>query len=120
MVKVNRLTYLTFELNSLIDLGYSVSLGDAKKICEEKTLFDELERRFPIKDTGFDLSILDESDRKEISDEFWDMSLAVNEKRKFGIENKGLCLLIAYSQEMIQRTIRNKYDPYVEIRKSKK
>jgi hypothetical protein len=103
MVNINRLTYLTFELISLVDSGKSMSVKETKKLCEEKRIFEELERRFPIKEAYLDLSLLKPEMREEIATAFQDMALAIDEKRKFGIENNGLCLLIAYAQEQIQR-----------------
>jgi hypothetical protein len=119
MVKVNRLTFVTFQINSLIDAGHKLSIEDTKYFSENKTLFTELEKRFPIKKTGFDLSILDEKDRNEILDFFSDMSLTYSEK-EFGIINNGLCLIIAYAQEMIQRIMRDLYDQNIVIEKRRK
>ena len=104
MVKINRLTYLTFMLNSLVDTGLSLPLQEVKQLCQEgKAILEELEKRFPFKETGFDLSIFDAKTRKELNNAFEDMSLAINERRKFGVEKNGLCLIIAYAQELIQR-----------------
>lgn len=106
MVKINRLTYLTFELNALIDKGFSISLKEAKQLCEEKKIFEEIERRFPFKETGLDLSVITKMEPKtkeELTDIFEDMAIAIPERKKFGVEKNGLCLLIAYSQEQIQR-----------------
>lgn len=106
MVKINRLTYLTFELNALVDKGFSMPLKEAKQLCEEKKIFEELQRRFSFKETGLDLSLIMKSEPKtqeELSDIFADMAIAVPERRKFGVEKNGLCLLIAYAQEQIQR-----------------
>jgi len=106
MVKVTMLTYLTFELNALIDQGLSMPLKEVKSLCEEKRIFEELERRFPFKEKGLDLSLMKTDVREELENIFQDMALAVRERKKFGVENNGLCLLIAYSQEQIQRELR--------------
>jgi len=106
MVKINMLTYLTFELISLVDSGLSIPVKEVKRLCEEKRVFEELERRFPIKQTGLDLSLLKEDVRKDLDEIFQDMSLAIDERRKFAVQNNGLCLLITYAQEQIQREMR--------------
>jgi hypothetical protein len=108
MVKINLLTYLTFELNMLIDGGHTMPLKEVKQLCEEKKILEELERRFPFKETGLDLSLLKAEDRRELHGIFEDMAIAINERRKLGIKDNGLCLLIAYAQEQIQREARKK------------
>lgn len=106
MVRTNLLTYLIFELNMLVDEGKSMPLKETKQLCQEKRIFEELERRFPSEETDLNLSLLKPEVRKELSDIFEDMAIAINEKRKLGVENNGLCLLIAYAQEQIQRETR--------------
>jgi len=94
-----------FELNALIDQGLSISLKEVKSLCKEKRIIEELERKFPFKETGLDLSSLKRGTREELDEIFSDMAIAVNEQRKFRVENNGLCLLIAYAQEQIQREL---------------
>ena len=106
MVKITMLTYLTFELNALVDQGLSMPLKEVKTLCEEKRIFEELERRFPFKEKYLDLSLLKGEEREELENIFQDIAIAIPERRKFGIENNGLCLLIAYAQEQIQRELR--------------
>jgi len=110
MVKTVWLTYLTFELNSLLDQGLRIPLKEALEMCEKKTVFLELEKRFRIRKTGLDLSLLDAKTRSEIGDIFSDMAIALgaqDARRKFGVKNNGLCLLIACAQEQIQRERRD-------------
>lgn len=83
----------------------SISLKEVKSLCKEKRIIEELERKFPFKETGLDLSSLKRGTREELNEIFYDMAIAVNERRKFRVENNGLCLLIAYAQEQIQREL---------------
>ena len=108
MVKINLLTYLTFELNGLVDRGYSMSLKETLRICEERMVFEELERKFTFKETGLDLSLFEPEVREELTGAFRDMALTGDEKEHYNVENSGLCLLIAYTQEQIQRETRKK------------
>jgi hypothetical protein len=81
-------------------------LKEAKQLCEEKRIFEELERRFSLKETGLDLSLIMKAEletKEKLSDIFADMAIVVPERKKFGVEKNGLCLLIAYAQEQIQR-----------------
>ena len=106
MVKINHLTYLTFELNALVDKGLSRSQEETKRLCEERRIFDELERRLPFMKTGLDLSVLNKETREEISEAFRDF-VGINERRKLGVENNGLCLLIVYTQKIIKEKAGN-------------
>jgi hypothetical protein len=106
MAKVNLLTYLTFELNGLVDRQYSMPMQETLKCCEERTIFQELEHRFPFKETGLDLSLLQSDVRRELADAFREIALAGDVKEHYNVENNGLCLLISYAQELIQRQAR--------------
>jgi len=57
MVKINLLTYLTFMLNSLVDRGYSMPIKEAKELCDSGTVIEDLQKKYPFKDTGFDFSL---------------------------------------------------------------
>ncbi len=105
MVKINVLTCLTFQLNALIDQGLSIPLKEVKSLCKEKRIIEELDRKFPFKETGLDLSSLKRGTREELDEIFYDMAITVNERRKFGIENNGLCLLVAYAQKQIHQEL---------------
>jgi len=100
MVKIDLLAGLIFGLNALIDRGLSIPLKEVKSLCEEKRIMEALERKFPFKETGLDLS-LPEHRTRELDEIFYDMAITIDERKKFGIENNGLCLLIAYVQEQI-------------------
>jgi hypothetical protein len=110
MVKINLLTYLTFELNSLIDRGYNMPLKEVKEQCMEVTIIEHLKERFPFKaGKGLDLSLLQPKVIKELNKAFQDLALAGDEREHYGVQKKGLlCFLIAYTQEMIQGEARAK------------
>jgi len=105
MVKVNLLVGLIFGLNALIDRGLSIPLKEVKSLCEEKKMVEALKQKFPFKKTGLDLSSLKPGTREELDEIFCDMAIKIDERKKFGVENNGLCLLIAYVQEQIQREL---------------
>ena len=107
MVKTNLLTYLTFELNMLVDNGNSMPLKDVKQLCEQRTILRELQERFPFKETNFNLSLLklQPDDEEEMENIFRDMATSIEDSQML-VANNGLCLLIAYSQEQIQREAR--------------
>lgn len=107
VVKINLLTYLTFELNMLVDNGHSMPLKEVKQLCEQKTILRELQKRFPFRETDFDLSLLrlQPEAEEEIENVFQDMAISIDDSKML-VANNGLCLLIAYAQEQIQREAR--------------
>ncbi len=103
MVKESVLVYLTFGLNALIDKGLSVPLEEVKGLWKEKKAIEELERKFPLEKEDRNRSPLEKGTKAELDEIFQSMATTIDEQKKFGIENNGLCLLIAYCQEQIQR-----------------
>ncbi len=95
------MTYFAFNINGAIDKGtYEISVQQVKEALEQRRLFPFLEEKLG---RSVDLSLLDSIKRGEIEELFLDLSLAVDERRKLDVEQNGLCLLIAYSLELIQR-----------------
>lgn len=101
-MRITSLTFLAFYLNSALDTGkYSdVSFDEVAKHIEEGTIFEFLAARLS---GDIDLSIFDEASKKELIEEWQDILAAVSARRKFGIQNNGICLLVAYLLEGIQR-----------------
>jgi hypothetical protein len=110
MAKINLLTYLTFNLNMLVDKGKNLSMEETKQLCKERTILRELHERFPFRETNLDLSLLriQPDAEEEIENIFYDMAFSVDDKAML-VTNNGLCLLIAYAQEQIQREARKLY-----------
>ncbi len=103
-MRITNLTFLAFYINGAIDSGkYSdVSISLIADQIEAGTIFAFLQARLA---DDIDLSILDEAKRKELLSEWQDLLAAVNARRKFGVEKNGLCLLVAYLLEGIQRRL---------------
>ena len=106
MVKINLLTYLTFELNMLVDNGYRMTLKEAKELCQRKKILVDLQERFPFKETNFDLSLLKKQPDVEVEIENALFEASGTEDSAFLVKNNGLCLLIGYIQELIQQEAR--------------
>ena len=109
-----QLTSFAVALNHILDKGYyEFSIEEIKGKIRDKSLFDYLEKKVSREDF-LDLSVLNEKDRKELLGTFEDMVDNVNEDRKMGIQNNGLCLLLAYAHTLItqkiQETLRNNED----------
>ena len=107
MVKINLLTYLTFNLNMLVDKGKGMTLKETRQLCEQRTILRELQKRFPFAETRLDLSLLklQPDVEEEIENIFYDMAISLKDS-EMCVANNGLCLLIAYAQEQIQREAR--------------
>jgi hypothetical protein len=95
-----KFTFLGLLLNSLVDNGKYLDLKETHEHLRNKTIFEWLKDQF---DDSLDLSLYKSEELREIASFFEDLSVAVNETKKMGITNNGLCLLIAYCFEAIQR-----------------
>ena len=103
-MKLNDLTYLILEFNSLIDrdLHENISMDEVKSRIEQGSLFDWLREQFK---GEIDLSLYDPEKTGEITGKLNDIlgGYAGSERRKWGVENNGICLLLAWTNELIQR-----------------
>ena len=104
MVKIKLLTYLTFNLNMLVDKGKGMPLTETRQLCKEKTILRELQERFPFAETRLDVSLLklQPDAEAEIENILYDMATSIKDS-EVCVGNNGICLLIAYAQEQIQR-----------------
>lgn len=102
LMRITNLTFLAFNLTSALDTGKhnNVSFQEVTNQVAAGTIFEFLKTRLA---GDIDLSIFDAAKQREFIAEWQDMLSAINARRKFGIENNGLCLLIAYLLEGIQR-----------------
>lgn len=109
-IKLTQLSYVLFELNAVIDTGkYDyISIDDIHREIENGTVL----RYIATEAAGdIDLSLLLEREDDELNFERhyaeYLQSIyggyAGQERRKWGVENKGLCLLVAWTVEIIQR-----------------
>jgi len=100
-----RFTYLSFELNALLDEGKFLEITEVQDSIENESIFDFLKEKFVGK---IDLSLYREEDKKELMDFFKGLSNVVDARRKFGVEKNGISLLLAYCIEGIQQLKRLK------------
>lgn len=103
-MRISTLTFIAFYLNSAMDCGRydDLAISEIKSKIENGTIFDFLRQRLG---NDIDLSIVTTEDEAELLAEWQDLLAAVNERRKMGIEMRGLPLLIAYLLEGIQRRL---------------
>lgn len=108
-MKVSALTLLVLNVNSLIDSGKynDISIEDVHKAIERKRVLRFLQERCG---ADIDLSVHLESNAYGNFEAFYEGRIseihggyAGQERRKWGVENLGLCLILAWTNEIIQR-----------------
>jgi hypothetical protein len=101
-MRITNFTFLAFFMNAAIDTGKynNISLQEVASHIEKGTIFDFLQTCLG---DDIDLSTFEKEKQQQLISEWQDMLQAIDHERKFGIENNGLCLLIAYLLEGIQR-----------------
>jgi len=107
-MNVTPLTLLIHEINHLIDSGKytDITIDDVHEAIENKRLLRYLRERAG---NDIDLSALLDSDVYGNFEEFYETRMndiyggyAGDERRKWGVENLGLCLALAWTNEIIQ------------------
>ena len=108
-IKLTALTLIILELNHLIDSGKydQITIEDAHKAIEQKRIIPFL-TEFTKGDSDFSLYGADgpyASFVEYYHEQMYQIygGYAGNERRKWGIENLGLCLLLAWTNEIIQQ-----------------
>lgn len=108
-MKISALTSLILQINSLIDSGkYSdITINDIHKAIERKRVLRFIKERVG---SDVDLSIHLESNTYGSFESYYEVQLeniyggyAGQERRKWGVENSGLCLVLAWTNEIIQQ-----------------
>jgi hypothetical protein len=101
-MQITKLTSLAFDINCGMD-------GTRHLRIDHKTVFDQIEAGtiFAYLATtlvgNIDLSTYSDADKTELVEEWQSLNSTIDAKRKFGVENKGLCLLMAYIIQGIQQ-----------------
>ncbi len=107
-MKVSALTLLILHLNAVVDSGKynDISIDEVHRAIEGKRVLQYLKERVG---NDIDLSVHLSNTWGNFED-FYETKLndiyggyAGNERRKWGVENLGLCLLIAWTNEIIQQ-----------------
>lgn len=101
-MQITDLTVLAFYLNAALDTGKYADLTfkEVADCIEDGSIFNLLKKRLG---NDIDISIYDRNKQNDLIAEWQDLLNTVSAYRKFGVENNGLCLLISYLLEGIQR-----------------
>ncbi len=100
MRPIIRFTYLSFQLNSLLDKKKFLDYQETINHIESGNILEWLKEKFS---EEIDLSLYDNKDKKEVVGLFQDLTSAVDAKKQFGVNENGISLLLAYCLEGIQR-----------------
>lgn len=105
-MRVSKLTALGFYLNGALGSGKfdDISVNEVKERIRDHTIFDYLKTKLG---SDIDITVLRPEDRQELNDEWEDMSYSLDEARKLCVDRHGLCLLVAYILEGVQRRIKS-------------
>ena len=95
-MKAYKLRSLIWEFNALFDTGKydDIAVDDVKHHARAETISGFLIDRFG---EEIDLGVMEPQDWADLNAEWQRFANAINEGRKMGIENRGLCLLSAYA-----------------------
>jgi hypothetical protein len=77
----------------------SLDIADVKLHANAGTMSAFLVDRFG---DDLDLSLFEAADLASLNETWASIANAVDARRKFGVENKGICLLMAYALESMQ------------------
>jgi hypothetical protein len=102
-VTLTNLTYIILELNAALDTGKydDIPMSEASQHIEARDVLPWLKRKLP----DIDLSLLREETANEYEAALGDIygGYGGSERRKWGVERRALCLLIAWTNELIQQ-----------------
>ncbi len=95
-MKAYKLQSLIWEFNSLLDSGAydDIAVDEVKRHARAETISGFLIDRFG---EDIDLGAMQPQDWTGLNKEWERFAVEINEGRKMGIENRGLCLLLAYA-----------------------
>jgi hypothetical protein len=108
-MKIAALTHLILQVNALVDSGRynNITIRDVHEAIEKKRVLRFLKERAG---EDIDLSVYFKSDAYGDFETYYEERLreiyggyAGREHRKWGVENLGLCLVLAWTNEIIQQ-----------------
>jgi hypothetical protein len=111
-VTLTDLTLLILQLNHIVDhdLHRGVSIQEAHDHIEAGDVFEWLKKKFG---TEIDLSIYQSRPSKDEISKQWQQifgAYAGDENRRWGISHNGICLLLAWTNEIVQQRTAYKVD----------
>lgn len=104
MRKSTTVTQFIQEITVLLDKGAVRTIQEVHVQIEKKNIIDWLEEEYPIDIFKADFSLFQRKHRDYIHEHLYGLweAYAGEERRKWGIEENGLCLLISWATEKIR------------------
>lgn len=101
-MRVRQLTFLGFYLNGALGSGKydDITIEEVKTRIRNRTIFDYLKDKLGM---DIDFTVLSAEDKQEMIEEWESLADNVDESRKMCVDRNGLCLLVAYILEGIQK-----------------
>lgn len=103
-MRLSTLTYFVLEVNAALDTGLfdDISIGEVQQHIESKDVIPWLSKALG---EEIDLSLFDDESTNTLHEQLLDIlgGYKGQEGRKWGVEHRGLCLLVAWGVECIQR-----------------
>lgn len=98
------LTGLLYQLNHALDTGLydSITVDEIEEQAESRQVFSYLKGKLG---RDLDISLFSEADLKEVSRCYKTALDTFDPRRKMGVENRGLCLVIGWTLELIQQQL---------------
>lgn len=108
-MKTWKLRHLLWQFIALVDSGKydTISLDEVGRHLDAGTIAAFLVDRFGAE---IDLSVIESDDWSTLTEEWASFRNAIDTARKFGVHNRGLCLLMAYTLESLQSRRRKEDD----------
>jgi hypothetical protein len=99
-MKMYKFTALLWQFNMMLDSGKydNITVSDIKDRIENGTLPDYLKIQFP----DADFSMIEPEEWPYLVKEWSGLANTVDEQRKMGVINRGICLLLAYTINGLQ------------------
>jgi hypothetical protein len=108
-MRTSQFRFLLWQFIACSDSGKydDISFSEVYQHAKDETISRFLIDRFG---KDLDVSIIDASDWATLNTEWSSMANAIDAQRKFGVSNRGLSLLMAYTLESIQQRRRPEGD----------
>ena len=100
-MRLSKLTHLLYLFNIMLDSGKydALTIEEIKEKLRDGTITDYLKSQYP----NADFSLIEPEEWKYLT-HFWNEQADItNERRKMGVSNRGVCLLVGYTIEAVQR-----------------
>ncbi|PZA09501.1 hypothetical protein DNX69_23440 [Rhodopseudomonas palustris] len=100
MMTAAKYKFLLWEFIAALDSGKhdNLAIGEVRQHARNQTIASFLQSKF----SDLDFSIIESEDWKELTRDWHNLDNAIDARRKFGVENKGISLILAFTLQSFQ------------------